>query len=99
MKKQILVLTVLTLATFISCTKTKDMTAIKDMTVIKDCTGSYLRFNNQDYHICNMEAVESFENGTAVDASFNEIDVCETNWAVCYLLHPNLGWVNVTEIK
>jgi SH3-like domain-containing protein len=71
----------------------------KDMTVIKDCTGSYLRFNGNDYHICNIEIVENFDSGTEVEASFKKIDECDNNWAVCQMIHDNEGWINVTKIK
>ena len=46
------------------------------MTVIKDCTGSYLRFNEKDYHICNADIVLDIENGTEVKASFEKIKSC-----------------------
>lgn len=69
------------------------------MTVIKDCIGSYLRFNGKDYQICNIEIVESFENGVEVEASFERIEDCKNNWAVCFMLHENEGWINVTEIE
>jgi hypothetical protein len=72
----------------------------KDMTVIKDCTGSYLRFNGNDYHICNIEIVENYDNGTEVEASFKKIDECpDCDEVVCEMLHHNEGWINVTKIK
>lgn len=70
------------------------------MTVIKDCTGSYLRFNDKDYHICNIEIVENYNDGTEVNASFKNIDDCPDNAEiVCEMLHNNEGWVEVTKIK
>jgi len=79
-----------------SCSKVND----KEMTIIKDCTGSYLRFNEKDYHICNIEIVEGLEDGTEVEASFEKIDNCpESNNAVCEMLHKNEGWVNVKKIS
>lgn len=69
------------------------------MTVIKDCTGSYLRFNGKDYQICNIEIVEGFESGVEVEASFERIEDCKNNWVVCFMLHENEGWINVTEIE
>ena len=87
--------TTILLTILISCSKVNN----KNMTVIKDCTGSYLRFNGKDYQICNIEIVEDFENGVEVEASFERIDDCENNWIVCYMLHENEGWINVTKIE
>ena len=70
------------------------------MVVIKDCTGSYLRFNEKDYHICNAEVVENYNDGTEVKASFEKINNCsDSDEVVCEMLHHNEGWVNVTKIK
>ncbi len=70
----------------ISCSKNENMI------VIKDCTGSYLRFNEKDYQICNIELVENYENGTEVKASFKEIDNCdESQGDGCLMLHVNEG--------
>jgi len=70
------------------------------MTIIKDCTGSYLRLNNKDYHICNIEVTESFDSGTEVEASFKKIGDCQTNPPTeCEMLHKNEGWINVSKIE
>jgi len=71
------------------------------MIVIKDCTGSYLQFKEEDYHICNIEVVENYTNGTEVKASFKKIDDCPENdeVVVCEMLHKNKGWIEVTEIE
>ena len=64
----------------------------RNMIVVKDCTGSYLRFNGKDYHICNIETVENYDNGTEVKASFKIIDNCiDSNEVVCEILHKNEG--------
>ena len=93
MRQNVILLILLT--TFLSCSKVNN----KNMIVIKDCTGSYLRFNDKDYHICNMEVVDNFDNGTEVEASFKKIDECDNNWSECYMLHDNEGWINVTKIE
>jgi len=72
----------------------------ENMVVVKDCTGSYLRFNEKDYHICNIKLVDSYENGAEVKASFEKIDNCpEGDGVVCMMLHENEGWINITKIK
>ena len=84
------------LVTVASCSKVSN----KEMTVIKDCTGSYLRFNDKDYHICNVESVINYESGTEVKASFERINNCPEDTAVtCDMLHINEGWVRVTNIE
>ena len=72
-----------------------------EMIVKKDCTGSYLRFNDKDYHICNFEIVDDFEDGTEVKASFTEIGSCSAydNMFVCDMLHLNEGWIKITKIE
>lgn len=69
------------------------------MTVIKDCTGSYLRYNDKDYHICNIENVDIYNNGTKVTASFKKIKECSRIDVVCRMYHANEGLINVIKIK
>jgi hypothetical protein len=93
MKRQILILAIASFTTFVSCSK-------ENMTIIKDCTGSYLRLGGKDYHICNIEATESFDGGTEVEASFERISDCQTKPPTeCEMYHKNEGWVNVTDIE
>lgn len=68
--------------------------------VIKDCTGSYFRYNDKDYQICNSEIVTDFPNGAAVKASFMKVLSCpdHENRPVCKMYHLNEGWIYVTSI-
>jgi hypothetical protein len=96
MKNKVSIFAVLILTILISCSKVNN----RNMTVIKDCTGSYLRFNGNDYHICNEAIVENYGNGTEVKASFKKIDDCpDSDEIVCRMLHNNEGWINVTKIE
>lgn len=96
MRTKITILLVAILTTFISCSKVND----KNMIVIKDCTGSYLRFEGNDYHICNIEMVENYDSWTEVEASFKKIDECsEGDVVVCDMFHQNEGLIRVTKIK
>jgi major membrane immunogen (membrane-anchored lipoprotein) len=96
MKILILILIIITASIFSSCSKTNN----KKMTVIKDCTGTYLEYNDKDYHVCNNEITDSFENGTKVRASFTNIANClEIDETLCEMLHKNEGWIKVTEIN
>ena len=74
----------------------------KKMTVVKDCTGSYLRSEGKDYHVCNTEKTEGFKDGTTVMASFKKIDKCtgaESDKIVCMMYHENEGWIEISGIK
>lgn len=70
--------------------------------VVKDCTGTYLRFDGKDYHVCNPEKVSSFDNGATVNATFKKIKDCNgsaKDAIVCMMVHQNEGWIEVDEIK
>ena len=54
--------------TLFSCQKVKN----ESMTIVKHCTGSYLRFNEKNYRICNSEKVLLFTDGTEVIATFKK---------------------------
>lgn len=82
----------------VACKKIKH----QEVTVVRDCTGVYLRMNNKDYHVCNTEAVESFANGTKVNATFRQISQCNGSAKddiVCMMLHENEGWIEVVKVK
>src|SRR6478735_8544981 len=46
------------------------------MTVMKDCTGTYLRYNEKDYHVCNYSVLSQFDDGVQITASFTKLDEC-----------------------
>lgn len=74
----------------------------KKMTVVKDCTGSYLRIDGKDYHVCNLEKTNPFPNGAAVNVSFKKISKCTGSAAdqiTCAMLHDSEGWIEVASIK
>jgi len=93
MKRFLLLLIVL--IGIISCSKVN-----KNATIIKDCTGSYIRFADKDYHICNGDKVDGLDSGTKVMVSFKKISSCsEGFFIVCRLYHENEGWVKITMLK
>ncbi|MFO0322118.1 MAG: hypothetical protein ACK504_06800 [Bacteroidota bacterium] len=96
MKQIIYIATIFTLLTFFACKKVKN----EAMTVIRDCTGTYLRFKGKDYHVCNLEKVSSFEDGTEVTATFKKIKECSSiSGGYCLKFHENEGWINVEKVK
>ena len=99
MKKTLLAAAALvTLA--VSCKKQdSDMQTV---TVVRDCTGTYLRYQEKDYQVCNLEKLNSYADGAVVLANFRKISQCTgsaNDAVVCYMLHPNEGWIEVEKIN
>ncbi len=71
------------------------------MTVIKDCTGTYLRLDGKDYHVCNLEKVSAYTNGAKIPVTFKILEDCahSKETITCYMLHKNEGWIEVEKIK
>lgn len=90
--------TIVTMFSSVACKKVINET----ITVVRDCTGTYLRFDGKDYHVCNPEKISSFPGGTEVEATFIKIHDCTgpaNDAPACYLLHQSEGWINVEKIK
>lgn len=71
------------------------------MVFIKDCTGTYLRYNDKDYHICNTEKVEGFTNGDTVIAKFTKLKECNgkaKDGIICMMYHANEGWIEIQSV-
>ena len=83
-----------------TCKKEEPITSTKTI-VVRDCTGTYLRENGKDYHVCNIDKVAPFADGATVEASFNKISECKNanNTVVCEMYHENEGWIEVVSIK
>ncbi|MEO7049078.1 MAG: hypothetical protein ABI091_27485 [Ferruginibacter sp.] len=78
----------------------------KDLTtngiIIKDCTGTYLRLNEKDYKVCNLEKVSSFQSDTNVRVTFKQLKNCEgtaNSTPICYLLHQYVAWIEIEDIN
>ncbi len=98
MKKIFYLFATIFLLTLYSCTTEKGRAA----TVVIDCSGTYLKVDDKDYHVCNLEKVASFSNGAAVSVRFKNLTECNgsaNDAVICYMLHENEGWIEVEEIK
>lgn len=87
---------VLATALLYSCSKKG-----QQVTIVRDCTGTYLRMEGKDYHICNTEKTDAFVTGAEVRASFLKINKCKgqaNDVPVCEMLHENEGWIKVKKI-
>ena len=97
MKKILSITAIALLFTMFACNKEK----CKSMTVVKDCTGTYLRLDGKDFHVCNEEKLSSFSSGTTITASFKTIENCKAleEKFVCKMYHKNEGWIEVVNLK
>ncbi len=98
MKNTVLILTAFSILALPFCRKVRN----KNTMVVKDCTGTYLRFEGNDYHVCNLEKTASFPDSTFVTASFKKLNECKGSGGsavVCMMLHENKGWIEVTQIS
>jgi hypothetical protein len=68
MRKALTIIILLFLFALFSCKKKRN----RSFTVIKDCTGTYLRFGEKDYHVCNLEKLSSYTDGTKVTTTFKK---------------------------
>lgn len=73
----------------------------EEMTVVRDCTGTYLRSEGKDYHVCNLEKAAAFSDGSKVTVSFQKTEKCSAadSLIVCMMYHENEGWIKVRSIK
>lgn len=74
----------------------------KEATVVKDCSGTYLKIGGKDHQVCNAESLSSFESGDKVTINYKCLESCDNLLpipAICYLNHPNEGWIEVLKIK
>ena len=71
----------------------------KEVTVVRDCTGTYLRDNNIDYHVCNFEDLAAYTDGAEIKAAYEPIDECQQldTMIVCMMYHKNEGLIKVTS--
>lgn len=76
------------------CTDSHTQTAI----VIKNCTGNYLRYEDNDFKICNQDIIASHPEGDVVIVSIRYNDQCSDDFA-CNLHYPFAGWVEILEIE
>jgi hypothetical protein len=83
---------------FVSCKKKTR----GSMMVIKSCEGTYVRFNDLDYTICNEYSLNTYENGSMVNATIVRDDKCENVNIHCAVVHPQPtadGLYNVIKVS
>lgn len=73
------------------------------VTVVKDCTGTYIRYQEKDYQVCNISKLSPYTDGQLIKVSFNKINSCSnpdvTGAIICMMYHENEGWVDITSVN
>jgi len=69
--------------------------------VLRDCTGTYLKHEGKDYHVCNVETLQIYPDSAIITATFRPLSACPgaDKDVVCALYHANEGWVKVTSVE
>lgn len=72
-----------------------------EVDIIRNCTGTYIRFNKQDYKVCNQEVLIDFENNKKVNLTFRDSYPCKIpkDTAICTMYHPFISAVTVTKVN
>jgi hypothetical protein len=86
------------ICSIVACSKTKNSKSVK---ILRNCTGTYLVYNNLNYHVCNTEKTDAFANNILVTASFTIIDECNgtaKNAIVCMVPFPSSDWITVSDV-
>jgi hypothetical protein len=89
---------ILAMITLFSCAKG----TYEQMTIVRDCSGTYLRQDGKDYHVCNAEKVSEYSNGKTLTVTCKQLAGCNNPAAdqvTCKLFHYNEGWVEVVKVK
>jgi hypothetical protein len=67
---------------------------------IKDCTGSYLRIDNTDYKVCNVENTANYENNDVIYASISKLAECNNvnpDQITCKMAHAFATHIKVRK--
>ena len=96
--RNILILSGLTVLFYTSsCATVSGVEAI----VVRDCTGTYVRIDEKDYLVCNINLLEKYNEGDTVRVRFSRIDKCpELDSAItCMMYHQNEGMVRLKKVN
>ncbi len=68
--------------------------------VIKNCAGTYLRYQQKDYLVCNESVLAGYSSGSLIHSGFNRITVCGSPpQAICHMYHANEGYIEIVCIS
>jgi hypothetical protein len=89
----ILFIGILTLA----CAKKNGVEA----SITRDCTGTYIRIQDKDYLVCNINSVAEYNEGDKVKVSYKVVTDCpeKEGLMVCMMYHENEGMVRILKVR
>ena len=89
----VLCLGILTLA----CAKKNGVEA----SITRDCTGTYIRIQDKDYLVCNINSVAEYNEGDKVKVSYKVVTDCpeKEGLMVCMMYHENEGMVRTLKVR
>jgi len=78
----------------------EDATYSGSFQVIRDCTGTYVRYLQKDYLVCNFQQLSQYATGSWLRGGFNKIQFCsQPAQGACSMLHIHHGLVEVVCIR
>lgn len=83
---------------------TDDKTVItSEVKLVRDCTGTYIRYQEKDYQVCNFELLNDVASDNNITAEFYQSDDCDNpafkDMIVCAMYHENEGWIKIKSFK
>lgn len=82
---------------------TTNATTTAEVEVVRDCTGTYIRYHEKDYQVCNFEILKDIEDGKLITAELYRMDGCDNpafnDMIVCMMYHENEGWVRISSVR
>ena len=72
-----------------------------EVIIVRNCTGTYIRFKEQDYKVCNQELIVKLKSDAKVNVTFEDSNRCKLpkDMAICSMYHPFISSVNIIAIK
>jgi hypothetical protein len=106
MKKVFLITFALSSLISAGCTKNKDRKCPATdqysgkVIVVKDCTGTYIRYREKDYRVCNEDLLKYYTDGSRITANFSKANNCsDLPLYLCNMYHQNEGLVAISCIQ
>jgi hypothetical protein len=75
-------------------------TEVQKAEFIKDCTGSYIRFENTDFKVCNYEELVNYKTGDVIRIEFKKLKECSTispDELTCKMAHAFEAYIEVIK--
>jgi hypothetical protein len=86
---------------FSACTRSCKEVGTQKAQVIRNCTGTYLRVEDKDYLVCNLNLLTQYADNEQIEIGIHHIAECPdlNNKTICMMVYPNAGIVEVVPAK